>query len=83
MIHAMTSVFATSRSPLQASISSAGVQFVVFICKGVLLGAPNEDIYSGSSISSSMVTKRSIFGGDEFASYVVPDKATSDIFSSI
>jgi hypothetical protein len=56
---------------------------MAFICKGVLLCAPNEDIYSGSSISSSMVMKRSIFGDDESASYVIPDDTTADIFSWI
>lgn len=33
--HAMTSVIATTGSPLQKSISSAGVQSVAFICKGM------------------------------------------------
>jgi len=30
----MTSVIVTTRSPLQGLISSAGSQFVAFICKG-------------------------------------------------
>jgi hypothetical protein len=51
--------------------------------KGVLLGTPNADSYSGTSISSSMVTERkSSIGGNEYASYVVPDDATVDILSS-
>jgi hypothetical protein len=50
----------------------------------VLLGAPNEDNYFGSSISSSMIAEsKSRFGCDEFASYVVPDDATLNILSSI
>jgi hypothetical protein len=49
----------------------------------MLLGAPNEDNYSRSSISSSMVVERSRFGGDESANYVVPDDVTVDILSSI
>jgi hypothetical protein len=52
--------------------------------RGVLLGAPNEDIDFGSSISSSMATKRkSRSQGNKFASYVGPDDATVDILSSI
>jgi hypothetical protein len=52
--------------------------------EGVLLGASNEDSYSGSSISSLMVVERkSRFRDDESASYVVPDDATADIFSSV
>jgi hypothetical protein len=51
--------------------------------KGVLLGTPNKDSYSGTSISSLMVTERkSSIGGNESASYVVPDDATVDILSS-
>jgi hypothetical protein len=81
---AMTSVIATIRSPLQALISSADDQLVAFICKGRgFLGASNKDSYSGSSISSSMVTKRSRFGGDKSASYVAPDDVTAYILSSI
>ena len=55
---AMTSVIATTRSLLQASISSADSQFVAFMCKG--MGAsrsPYKDSDSGSSISSSMVAR--------------------------
>jgi hypothetical protein len=82
----MTSVIATTRSPLQASISSVGVQFMAFICKenGASLGASYEDNDSKSSISSLMVPKwNSRSRGDEFAAYVVPDDATADIVSAI
>ena len=82
---AMTSMIAMTRSPLQASLSSAGGQVVAIICKG--RGAsrrPNEDSYSWSSISSSLVTERnSRLEGDESASYATPDNATIDILSSI
>ena len=51
---------------------------------GVLLGASNEDSYSESSISSSLVAKRkSRFEGDESISYVALDDAIVDILSSI
>jgi hypothetical protein len=80
----MTSVIATTRSPLQASISSADGQFMVFICKGVLLGDPCKDNDSGSSISSSMVAERILRSkGDESATYVVPDDVIADILSAI
>jgi hypothetical protein len=50
----------------------------------VLLGAPNEDSYSGSSISSSLAAERkSRLESDEFASYAIPDDATTDILLSI
>ena len=50
----------------------------------MLLGAPNEDSYSGASISSSLVVERkSRSEGDEFAFYAAPDDATADILSSI
>ena len=50
----------------------------------MLLGAPNKDSYSGSSISSLMVAERkSRFRDDESASYIVPDDATTDILSLI
>jgi hypothetical protein len=50
----------------------------------VLLDAPNEDKYSGSSISSPLVAeKKSMFEGDESASYATPDDAAANIFSSI
>jgi hypothetical protein len=50
----------------------------------VLLGAPNVDSYSRSSISSSLVAERiSRLEGDESASYAAPDDATADIFSTI
>ena len=52
--------------------------------EGVLLGASNGDNYFGSSISSSMVTKReSRLEGDVSAFYVVLDDATVDVLSSI
>ena len=48
------------------------------------MGSPNEDSYSESSISSSMVVERkSRFQGDESTSYFVPNNATADILSSI
>jgi hypothetical protein len=62
----------------------AGGQFGAFIYKGVLLRAPNEDNYFGSSISQSMVVEiKSRFRDDESASYVISNYATADIFSSI
>ena len=75
----MTLVIATTRSPLQAAnlwpLSARGE---------VLLGTPNEDNYSGLSISSFMITERkSRFGDDKSASYVVSDDATTNILSSI
>jgi hypothetical protein len=81
----MTSMIATTRSPLQALTSSAASQFVAFIYKG--RGAsrsPYEDKDSGSLISLSMVAERiSMSQGDESASYVVPDDATIDILLAI
>jgi hypothetical protein len=76
------------RPSLQALISSTGGQVVDIITlsarERVLLAASNEDSYSGSSISSSVVTERnSSFEGDEYASYAVPDDAIVDILSSI
>jgi hypothetical protein len=51
---------------------------------GVLLGGPNEHSYSRSSISLSMVTERkSRFGGNVSAFYVVLDDAIADMLSSI
>jgi dihydroxyacetone kinase len=50
--------------------------------EGVLIGTPNKDSYSGTSISSSMVAERKSRIGDESASYVVPDDVTVDILSS-
>ena len=50
----------------------------------VLLGTPNMDSYSGSSIPSSMVAERkSRIEGDEFVSYTMSDDATVDILSLI
>ena len=53
----------------------------------MLLGTPNKDSYSGTSISSSMVTERKLdiqhdesrVGGDESVAYVVPDDASINI----
>ena len=56
----MTLMIATTRSLLQASISLAGGQFM-------LLGIPNEDSYSGSSM---VVERKSRIWGNESASYV-------------
>ena len=84
VIHAMTSVFATTISPLLASISSADDQFVASAGRVVLLGTPNMDSYSGSWIPSSMVAERkSRIEGDEFVSYTMSDDATVDILSLI
>jgi hypothetical protein len=48
----------------------------------VLLGTPNEDKYSGTSISTvDGLERKSRIGGDESALYVVPDNATADILS--
>ena len=50
----------------------------------MLLGPLNEDGYSRSSISSSIVAEGiSSFEGDESTSYAAPDDATADILSSI
>jgi hypothetical protein len=47
---------------------------------GVLLSVPNEDTYFGSLISPLIVMERkSRFGDDEYASYVVLDDAIVDI----
>jgi hypothetical protein len=79
----MTSVIAVTRSPLQAAILRP-ICGLYLQGEGVLLGASNEDSYSGSSISSLMVVERkSRFRDDESASYVVPDDVTADIFSSV
>jgi hypothetical protein len=78
----MTLVIATMRSLLQTSISSVEGQFVALSARGggVLLSDPNKDTYSGSLISSLMVTERkSRFKDNEYASYVVPDDAIIDI----
>ena len=58
---------------------------MTFISKGRdVSGTSNEDSYSASSISSSMVTERkSSSRGNDSASYVVPDDATVDILSAI
>ena len=69
----------------------AGVDFIGrrLICGLYLQGrgasrSPNEDSYSESSISSSMVVERKPrFQGDESASYVVLNDVIADIFSSI
>jgi hypothetical protein len=86
MFPAITSMIATTRSPLQASLSSAGGQIVAIISKG--RGASRrpqwEDNYSGSSISSSLVAERnSRLKGGEFASYATPNDANIDILSLI
>ena len=77
MIPAMTSIIDTTRSPLQALISSTGGQVVAIICKRRdASGQPNEDSYFGSSISLSLVTERkSRFEGDESTSYADPNDA--------
>ena len=50
----------------------------------MLIGTPNEDNYSGSLTSLSMVSERkSRIKCDNCASYVVPDDATVDILLSI
>ena len=77
----MTSMIDTTRSSLQTSISSVGGQFVAFICNesGASV-SPYKDNDSGSSISSSMVAERkSRSRGDEYASCIVPEDATTDI----
>jgi len=81
MFSTMTSAIATIRLPLQASISLAGGQFVVFIYKGRgASGSPYEDNDSGSSISLSMVAKRnSRSWGDDSTAYVILDDATSSV----
>jgi hypothetical protein len=81
----MTSVIATTRTPLQASISLADSQFVAFICKGrSASGSLYEDSNSRSSISLSMVSKRkSRSQGNESASYVVANDVTAGILSAI
>jgi hypothetical protein len=72
----------------------AGVDFIdrrpsgghyPIICKGKgASGTSNEDSYSRSSISLSVVIERnSSFEGDEYASYAAPDDAIADILSSI
>ena len=58
LVTAMTSVIVMTKLPLQALISSVGGQFVAIISKGgVFLGTLNDDNYSGSLISSSMVAE--------------------------
>ena len=82
MFPAITSVIVTTKSPLQASISSACGQFVAFICKGrVFSRSPYEYSDSGASISSSMVAESK--SGDESVFYAVFDDAIVDILSTI
>jgi hypothetical protein len=76
----MILVIATTRLPLQTSISSAGGQFVADFCNGrVLLGTLNKD--------SSPDRRWSWRGNQGFKvtnlSYIVPDDASTDILSSI
>jgi hypothetical protein len=72
-------VIATIRLPLQvANLWPLSAR------DGMLLGTPNKDIFFGSLTLSSMVVERkSRIGGNESASYVVPNDATSDILSSL
>ena len=83
----MTSLIATTRSSLQVPISTACGQFVaitVSVRGEVLLNTPNKDDYSGSSILLLMVVERKLrMGGNEYASYAVPNDATVDILLSI
>ena len=71
MFLAMTSVIAMTRSPLQASISSTGGQFVAFICKG---RGTSRSSYEDSDSLSSMVTERnSRTLGDDSVSIAIAD----------
>jgi hypothetical protein len=67
--NAVASVDFISRQPI----------FMAFICKGRSASvSPYEDSNSRSSISLSMVSERkSRSRGDESASYVIPDNATT------